>query len=84
MATILKSFEKWQSFLGDRISEAERFGLNDETIVKLATEIGAYLSDKIDPENAEERLIKEMWDVADEQERYSIARIMVKLAKAAK
>ncbi|WP_058303997.1 DUF3243 domain-containing protein [Gorillibacterium timonense] len=84
MATILKSFEKWQSFLGDRIKAAERVGINDQTLVNLATEIGGYLSDKIDPENAEERLLKDMWEAGDEQERKSIASVMVKLAKAAK
>ncbi|MEO3945033.1 DUF3243 domain-containing protein [Gorillibacterium sp. CAU 1737] len=81
MATVLKSFEKWQTFLGNRISEAERLGVNDQTIIKLATEIGGYLSDKIDPENVEERLLKNMWDAADENERKSIASIMFKLSK---
>ncbi|WP_438432512.1 DUF3243 domain-containing protein [Gorillibacterium sp. sgz500922] len=83
MATVLKSFDKWKSFLGDRVEEAERVGMNDQTIISLATQIGNYLSDKIDPENQEERLLKQMWDAADEQERKSIACVMFKLAKNA-
>jgi len=83
LATVLKSFEKWQQFLGDRIKEAERVGMNDQTIVTLATEIGNYLSAKIDPENQEERLLKQMWEAADEQERKSIACVIFKLAKNA-
>ena len=83
MATVLKSFDKWKSFLGDRVEEAERVGMNDQTIISLATQIGNYLSDKIDPENHEERLLKQMWDAADEQERKSIACVMFKLVKNA-
>jgi hypothetical protein len=53
--------------------------MSDETISKLAAQVGEYLADKIDPENNEERVLKELWDVADEQERQTLARCMVKL-----
>ncbi|MBC8080598.1 MAG: DUF3243 domain-containing protein [Gorillibacterium sp.] len=81
MATVLKSYDKWKSFLSDRVSEAERLGFSDEFIVKMAKEIGDFLSNKIDPENPEERAIKELWDVGDEQERKTLARLMFKLVK---
>ena len=81
MPTVLKSFDKWKSFLSDRISEAERLGFSDEAIVMMAKEIGDFLSKKIDPENREERLLKELWDAGDEQERKTLARLMFKLAK---
>jgi hypothetical protein len=79
MATVLKSFDKWKSFLSDRVHEAERLGFSDEAIVKMAKEIGDFLSDKVDPENPEERLIKQLWEVGDEQERKTLARLMFKL-----
>ncbi|WP_281887541.1 DUF3243 domain-containing protein [Paenibacillus sp. YYML68] len=82
MATVLKVFERWKEFLGERVEQAEKAGMSEETISKIAFQIGEFLADKVDPENKEERVLKELWDVADEQERKAMASIMVKLAKA--
>ncbi|WP_426446984.1 DUF3243 domain-containing protein [Paenibacillus sp. S-38] len=82
MATVLKVFERWKEFLGERVQQAEKAGMSEELISKLAYQIGEFLSDKVDPENKEERVLKELWDVADENERRVMAGIMVKLAKA--
>jgi hypothetical protein len=79
MATVLKSYDKWKQFLGERVSQAERVGMSEETVTKLAVHIGEFLQDKIDPKNDEERVLKELWDVANEQERQTLARVMVKL-----
>ncbi|MCR8630743.1 MULTISPECIES: DUF3243 domain-containing protein [Paenibacillus] len=79
MATVLKVFDRWKEFLNERVQQAENAGMKDETINKLAVQIGEFLSDKVDPENQEERVLKELWDVADENEKKTIARLMVKL-----
>lgn len=81
MATVLKVFERWKEFLGDRVEQAEKAGMSEETISKLAFQIGEFLSDKVDPENKEERVLKELWDAGDENERKTLAKLMVKLAK---
>jgi hypothetical protein len=81
VAAVLEVFSKWKSFLGDRVEAAEKAGFSEESINQIAYQIGGFLADKIDPENKEERLLKELWDVADEQERKVMAKIMVKLAK---
>lgn len=79
MATVLKNFERWKQFLADRVEHARKAGMSDETISTLASQLGEFLADKVDPENKEERVLKELWDVADESERKVIARLMVKL-----
>ena len=79
MATVLKSFDKWKQFLGERVSQAEMVGMSEETITKLAMQIGEFLQDKISPENPEERVLKELWDIGNEQERKTMASLMVKL-----
>lgn len=81
MATILKNFERWKEFLGDRIEQAEKMGMNEEAIAKVAAQVGDFLANKIDPENSEERVLKQLWDVADDQEKLAIAHCMVKLVK---
>jgi hypothetical protein len=81
VAAVLEVFSKWKSFLGDRVEAAEQAGFSDESISQIAYHIGGFLSDKIDPANNEERVLKELWDTADDQEKKTLAKIMVKLAK---
>ncbi|GIP36880.1 hypothetical protein J31TS4_01600 [Paenibacillus sp. J31TS4] len=76
--TVLKSFDKWKEFLAERVGKAEQSGMSEETISKLAYEIGGFLADKIDPKNNEERVLKELWDVGNEDERKTIARLMIR------
>ena len=81
MSTVLDNFDEWKKFLGKRVVQAEKLGMNDETIKKLAFEIGDFLDEKVDPGNSSNRALKELWDVGNEQERHTIAALMVKLAK---
>ncbi|WP_379126661.1 DUF3243 domain-containing protein [Paenibacillus sp. sgz500958] len=80
-SSVIKNFDTWKKFLGDRVVQAEKIGMSDETIAKLAYEIGEFLDHKVDPQNASNRAIKELWDVGNESEKHTIATLMVKLAK---
>lgn len=79
MSTVLETFDKWKAFLAERVNQAQAVGLSDETISKLAFQIGEFLQDKVDPQNGEELLLKQMWEVGTEDERKTVARLMVKL-----
>ena len=79
--TVLSSYDTWKKFLGERVTAAKKMGLNEETISKLAFEIGEFLNNRVDPKNEEQRALKELWDVGDDTERQTMARMMVKLAE---
>jgi len=81
MSTVLSNFDTWKKFLGDRVEAAKKLGIDEDAIAKLAFEIGEFLDQKVDPKNNEERVLKELWDVGDESERKTMARLMVKLAE---
>lgn len=81
MGTVLDQFDNWKHFLKDRISQGKKSGLTDETINNLAYEIGSFLDERVDPKNDEQRVLKELWDVGNEQERHTIAKLMVKLSE---
>ncbi|PDO10579.1 MAG: hypothetical protein BLM47_06245 [Candidatus Reconcilbacillus cellulovorans] len=81
MPTILKDFEKWKTFLESRVEQAKKAGMSDEAIAQLAYQIGNFLAEKVDPENREERLLKELWDVATEDERKTLARVIIKFVE---
>jgi hypothetical protein len=77
--TTARTFDTWKAFLAEQVNRAQATGVNDQVISTLAYEIGGFLNDKIDPKNVEERLLKNMWDVASEAERKTLAALMVKL-----
>jgi len=77
--TVLGTYEKWKQFLGDRVRQARAMGMSDDAIKALAKEIGDFLANKIDPKNNEERVLRELWAVCDENEKRMLAGIMVKL-----
>ena len=81
MSTVVKNFDAWKKFLGERFAQAEKMGMSEDTIAKLAYEIGDFLDEKVDPANASNRALKELWEVGNREERQTIARLMVKLAK---
>lgn len=79
MATVLETFDRWKQFLAERIEQAQKAGMSDETIAKLAFQIGEFLDNKVDPENREERMLKELWDVSTDEEKRMLAGLIVKL-----
>ncbi|MBH5316573.1 DUF3243 domain-containing protein [Paenibacillus sp. GSMTC-2017] len=79
MSTVLSNFKTWKHFLADRVTQAKSIGLTEDTIANLAFEIGSFLDEKVDPKNEEERVLKELWDVGDDEERKTVAKLMVKL-----
>ncbi|OBR66841.1 hypothetical protein A7K91_16530 [Paenibacillus oryzae] len=81
MSTVLSNFETWKHFLADRIEQAKKMGMSEDTISKLAFEVGSFLDEKVDPRNDEERVLKQLWDVGDEADKKTIARLMMKVAE---
>ncbi|OAB41400.1 DUF3243 domain-containing protein [Paenibacillus glacialis] len=80
-STVLRNFDTWKKFLGERVVQAEKMGMSEDTISKLAYEIGDFLDEKVDPQNPSNRTLKELWEVGNQEERQTLARLMVKLAK---
>lgn len=81
MSTVVSNYDAWKKFLGERVVQAEKLGMSQDVINKLAFEIGDFLDEKVDPANHSNRALKELWDVGDDEERRTIAKLMVKLAK---
>lgn len=77
--SVLSNFEQWKEFLGDRVHQAVETGMSNEKISSVAYRVGEYLADKVDPKNDQERLLQEMWNVSNEEDRHAIARAMVNL-----
>jgi hypothetical protein len=77
---IMDNWNDWRKTLGKAIDLGETVGMSDKTITNVAEKVGTYLSNNVDPHNDEERLLKEMWDVASEEDREVLAKLVVKIA----
>ncbi|MFC5558714.1 DUF3243 domain-containing protein [Ureibacillus thermophilus] len=78
---LLQNWEKWKSFLGQQVENAKNMGLSNNTIEKTAVQIGEYLAKNVDPKNEQERVLADLWSVADENEKQAIASCVMKLVQ---
>ncbi|MGP4060324.1 DUF3243 domain-containing protein [Halobacillus litoralis] len=76
---ILNSFSSFKDYLGDKVHKGEKLGLGEEGLTKGAKRVGDYLADHEEPRNREEKVLNELWNVANEEERKHIAHVLVKL-----
>ncbi|WP_427854636.1 DUF3243 domain-containing protein [Desulfotomaculum copahuensis] len=72
-------WENWKRFLGQAVEFAEELGVSRERITNLAQQAGQVLADNVTPANPEQKALKELWTVADQQERQMLANLMTKL-----
>lgn len=77
--SVLDNWKQWEDFLADRLHQAQNEGMSDGAISNLALQIGDYLANQVEPKNEQERILADLWSVADKQEQQAIANMMVKL-----
>lgn len=77
--SVLDNWKQWEDFLADRLHQAQNEGMSEGAINNLAFQIGDYLSNQVEPKNEQERILADLWSVADKEEQQAIANIMVKL-----
>lgn len=76
----MEDWGQWKKVLGKAVDLGETIGMSDKNITNAAEKIGTFLSNTVDPRNDEERLLKQMWDAADEKDRHVLAKLIVKIA----
>ncbi|MDX8047001.1 DUF3243 domain-containing protein [Gracilibacillus sp. S3-1-1] len=79
--SVIDNFESWKDFLGDRLHQAQNNGISNQAISELAYDIGDYLSTEVQAKNDQEKMLRDLWNAADDQEQRAIANIMVKLVQ---
>ncbi|GKU26981.1 DUF3243 domain-containing protein [Clostridium folliculivorans] len=76
---ILKDWTEWKNTLGNAVELGENVGMSDDTITNVAEKVGTFLANNVDPRNPEERLLKEMWDVSDINDKNVLAKLIVRI-----
>lgn len=79
--SVLDNFETWKGFLSNKLQEATKSGVGQQAISNIAVEVGDYLSEHVEAKNEEEALLRDLWNVASEEEQQAIANLMMKLVQ---
>lgn len=74
-------WEKWKSSLGKVVKTAEAAGMSEQTVDSIAYRVGNVLNAVVDPDNVHQRVLKELWKVGDDEEKKTLANLIVKLVK---
>lgn len=77
--SVTDSFQRFTGELRSRVEAAQSLGVPD--LKQRAADFGDYLAQHVDPQSPEQRLLKEMWQVANEDEQQAIANAMFKLVE---
>lgn len=75
------SWDQWLDTLGTALNKAEAMRMPKGLLTKSAAELGDFLFDTIDPDVPENRLLKNLWEHADDKEKESLASLMIKLVE---
>jgi hypothetical protein len=75
------SFEQFRQSLSNQVQRAEQLGASRQDLMAGAQHIGDWLAREVNPQNPEQRLLKEMWSVANKQEQEAIASSLLKMAR---
>ena len=77
--SVLENWKQWEDFLPDRLHHAQNEGMSEGAVSNLAFQIGDYLANQVEPKNEQERILSDLWSVADKDEQQAIANMMIKL-----
>jgi len=77
----MNDWDKWKKTLAKAISVGETVGLSDNTIKNLGTKVGEFLASNVDPENHEQRVLKELFDAGNEEEREVLTNMIIKMVQ---
>ncbi|QUI24708.1 DUF3243 domain-containing protein [Vallitalea pronyensis] len=75
----MNDYESWKKTLHTAVHTGKNLGMEDHTITSIATVVGDFLSNNVDPNSREHRVIKELWDQGTSEEKRVMANLIVKL-----
>jgi uncharacterized protein YaeQ len=72
-------WENWKKSLGQAVEFAAELGIDQKRINPVAQQVGEFLAQNVTPANPEQKAIKELWEVADQEEKQTLSNLMVRL-----
>ncbi|NQS75157.1 MAG: DUF3243 domain-containing protein [Peptococcaceae bacterium] len=79
MNNMLNNWDQWKRMLGQAVEYAQELGIPNNQINSMAQQLGDILAEKVPPGNPEQQAMKELWEVAENNEKQVLACLMTKL-----
>lgn len=73
------NWDDWKTDLGKAVNIGEALHLSGEQMEGMAFRVGDFLARRVDPKMPEQMVLKELWEVASEEEQRTLASLMVRL-----
>jgi len=80
-ANVINDWDKWKKTLRAAISMGETVGLSQNAIAELGSKVGEFLATNVDPENREQRLLKELFDSSTKEEQKILTTVIIKMVE---
>ena len=77
----INNWDKWKKTLYNVVSVGETVGLSEDTISKLGLKVGEFLVSNVDPENPQQRLLNEFFEVANKEEKETLTKVIIKMVE---
>ncbi len=78
----IKTFGQWVDTLSTALKTAQKAGISQNQIHNSAKLLGDYLAANVVPDAPENKVIKALWENGSDQERQSLATMMVKMVES--
>ncbi len=75
------SWENYKHSLAKGMEIARDLGMDEDEIALTAEKLGGYLAQNVNPDLPENNALKELWEIADNREKETITKLMMKIAK---
>lgn len=76
-----QTWDDWKKTLAQAVDQGKSMGMDQDDLVNRAEHIGDVLAQKVDPQNPQQRVLKELWSSADENEQKALASTIIKMVQ---
>lgn len=76
-----QTWEDWKKTLAKAVEQGQSMGMGTQEMVNKAEQIGDVLAKQVDPSNPQQRVLKELWSSADENEQKALASTIIKMVQ---
>ncbi|MHB8157099.1 MAG: DUF3243 domain-containing protein [Desulfocucumaceae bacterium] len=73
------TWHQWKNMLGSFVHGGRTVGISNENISDMAYRLGDFFADHFDPGNREQRLLKELWEQGDDEEKRVLSKLITRM-----
>lgn len=73
------TWHQWKNLLGRFVHGGQALGISEKNLNDTAYKLGDFFANHFDPGNREQRLLKELWEQGDEDEKRVLSRLITRM-----